>query len=80
MALFVQQNDERSKLQQQVANNLQERAKNQELVNDNTPDGVNDTEYIKDTKPTTSLAWLWLLIVIFAIGIFTWLTFFSSSR
>lgn len=80
MALFIQQNDERSELQQQVANNLQARAKKQGVDDSNIPDGVKDTEYIKDTKSTTSLAWLWILVVVLALGIFIWLTFSDNSR
>lgn len=67
MALFVQQNDEKSELQQRIVSDLQGRAKKQGLSGD-SPDGVEDTEYIKDTETTTNLIWLWLLIIILAIG------------
>lgn len=73
MALFIQQNDNRSKLQERLAAELQDRAKKQSALQDR-PDGVEDSQYIKGTKQTTSLAWVWILIVILAIGAIIWLT------
>lgn len=74
MALFLKQDDERSELQKQVAAELQRRAKENSKNENDFPDGVNDSQYIKGTKQTTSLAWLWLLILIIAAGIIIWLT------
>lgn len=67
MALYVQQNENRSKLQERLAAELQEksRARAQEVAR---PDGVDDSRYMEGTKKTTSLAWVWLVIVLFAIG------------
>lgn len=66
MALFIRQNDNRSKLQERLAAELQEKAKARAKTE--APDGVTDSNYLKDTKTTTSLAWVWVVIVIFAVG------------
>lgn len=71
MGLFVQRNESRTELQQRLATELQEKAKRrQELDDKNLPDGVTDSNYLKDTKKTTSLAWVWILILIAAIAVF----------
>lgn len=69
MALFIRQDDERSKLQERIATELREKAKAKQSTPE-LPDGVEDTNYLKDTKQTTSLAWIWVVIVIIAIAIF----------
>jgi type VI protein secretion system component VasF len=72
MALFVRQDEQRSELQNRLAEELRAKAKERaELAS--RPDGVDDSNYIKDTKTTTSLAWIWILIVIAVIGIAVWL-------
>jgi hypothetical protein len=68
MALFIKQNDSRTELQERVAAELQEKAKSR-AAKAQQPDGVTDSNYLKDTKATTSLAWLWIVIVIIAVGI-----------
>jgi len=72
MALFIRQDEEKSELQTRLATELQERAKDRAKLADR-PDGVEDSEYIKNTKTTTSLAWIWILIVFVTIGIIIWL-------
>jgi Flp pilus assembly protein TadB len=68
MGLFVNQNSNRSKLQERLAAELTEKAKKKaELDGNKLPDGVEDSNYIKDTKMTTSLAWVWILIVVFVV-------------
>lgn len=67
MALYVRQNENRSKLQERLAAELQEKAKAQQLET-NRPDGVDDSRYMEGTKKTTSLAWVWVVIVLFVIG------------
>jgi hypothetical protein len=68
MALFIRQDDERSELQRRVAAELREKAKRQSQLDEKRPDGVEDSRYLQDTKQTTSLAWVWILIVLFAIA------------
>jgi hypothetical protein len=69
MALFIRQNEERSELQQRIAAELQEKAKLKADIHNDVVDGVEDSSYLKDTKQTTSLAWVWILIVLLAIGV-----------
>lgn len=79
MALFIKQNDERSELQKQLAAELQRRAKETSRLADR-PDGVDDSQYIKGTKATTSLAWVWAIIIVIAAGVIIWLTVISMAR
>lgn len=79
MALFIKQDEERTELQKRLATELQERAKDRAKYADR-PDGVDDSEYIKGTKVTTSLAWVWLLIVLAVVGIVIWLVSISLGR
>jgi hypothetical protein len=79
MALFIRQNENRSKLQERLAAELQERAK-QRAANDVGPDMVDDTEYMKDTKQTTSLAWVWISIIVISIAACVWLIVLNSKQ
>lgn len=72
MGLYVKQNDRRSELQEKLAMELQEKAR-RKAREDELPDGVTDSAYLKDTKQTTSLAWVWTLIIIAAIVIALWI-------
>lgn len=73
MALFVRQDDNRSELQQRVAKELQEKARQRAEHTDTRPDGIEDSNYLENTKTTTSLAWVWILIVLLAVGVFAYL-------
>jgi len=79
MALFIRQSEERSKLQERIASELQDRAK-QRTALDNRPDGVSDSQYLKGTRQTSPLAWAWILIIILAVGACIWLTIVSMTR
>jgi len=72
MSLYLKQNETRSDLQKQVAQELQDRAKKKTLETEQ-PDGVTDSAYLKDTKSTTSLAWVWVLVALLAIAAVIWL-------
>ncbi len=74
MALFIRQNEDRSKLQERLAAELREKAKARSQIDPTTPDGVTDMNYLKDTKTTTSLAWVWVVIVLFVLaGLITYI-------
>lgn len=73
MGLYLQQNNERSELQQRIAAELAEKAKKKANPDADKPDGVADSAYLEKTKTTTSLAWVWALIVIVFVGILVWL-------
>lgn len=79
MALFIRQSDDRSKLQERLAAELQERAKQRAALSDR-PDGVDDSQYMKGTKLTSRLAWVWILIIMFAAVAFVWLTVLNTTR
>ncbi len=79
MSLFIRQNDERSKLQERLAAELQERAKQRALLQDQ-PDGVDDSRYIEGTKRTTSLAWVWVVIAIVVVVAFVGLVILNVAR
>ena len=66
MGLFVNQQDQRSELQERIAAELREKAKASSLQEKATMDGVEDIRYLEDTKQTTTLAWAWILIAIMA--------------
>jgi hypothetical protein len=76
MALFIRQDDERSELQQRLAAELREKAKKRAEGENELPDGVEDSNYLRDTKPTTKLAWVWIIIVLVALfaGLFIFIT------
>jgi hypothetical protein len=71
MALFIRQSEDRSKLQERLAAELQEKARKRAEVE--RPDGVTDSNYLKDTKTTTSLAWVWIFVVVLAVGAFVFI-------
>jgi hypothetical protein len=72
MGLFIRQDEARSGLQSKVAMELQERLKTRAVDNLLT-DGVEDSKYTEDTKPTTTLAWAWVLVVFMVIALAVWL-------
>lgn len=77
MALYVRQSDDRSELQKRLATELQEKAKKKALEAER-PDGVSDSNYLEQTKQTTSLAWVWVLIGIAAVGVIIYVVIRSS--
>ena len=78
MALFIRQNEERSKLQERLVADLQEKSK-KNFDKSNGFD-VDDSEYMKDLKQTTSLSWVWLIIAIIAAILVIWLLIVSSGK
>jgi hypothetical protein len=70
MALFIRQSEDRSKLQEKLAAELREKAKARSQIDTTPPDGVDDMNYLKDTKATTSLAWIWIVIILFVLAAF----------
>ncbi len=73
MALFVNQENTRTKLQQRVAAELAEKAKKKGSAEGERPDGVDDSAYLKNTKTTTSLAGAWIVIIVAVVVIAIWL-------
>lgn len=70
MALFVNQENTRTKLQERIAAELAEKSKSKsDFSGGDQPDGVEDSAYLEGTKKTTSLAWAWVLIFLFIAGV-----------
>jgi hypothetical protein len=80
MALFIQKNDERSELQQRLAAELQAKARAKAKIENDRVDGVKDSAYLQGTKQTTSLAWLWILVVAAIIGAAIFIIYTLSTR
>lgn len=76
MALFIRQDEQRTKIQDRITAELQEKAK-QRALDTELPDGVKDSSYIKNTQSTSSLAWVWIVIGIIAVVAIVWLTIIS---
>ncbi len=79
MALFIRQDEQKTEFQNQLASELQARAKERAKLADR-PDGVDDSQYINGTKKTTSLAWVWAIIIIVTVGIAIWLMALSIEH
>ncbi len=72
MALFMNQENTRTELQKRIAADLAEKAKKKAASDSKPVDGVNDSAYLKGTKRTTSLAWVWVLIIIAIVALLVW--------
>ena len=73
MGLFVNQNDQRSELQERIAAELREKAKASSLQEKAGLDGVEDVRYLENTKQTTTLVPASIVIAIMAavvVGMF----------
>ncbi|MFZ2125662.1 MAG: hypothetical protein WA087_01865 [Candidatus Saccharimonadales bacterium] len=79
MGLFIKQDEDRSELQQRIAAELQQKAVSRAKAEDR-PDLVDDSQYIKGTKMTTSLAGVWIVIILVAVGIAIWLMVISMAN
>ena len=80
MALFVRQDENRSELQQRLAEELREKARKRAESKGERPDGIEDSNYLKDTKMTTSLAWVWVLIMLAIVAVILFFIIKSVSR
>lgn len=78
MALYIKQENKRSQLQEKLATDLQERAR-EKAKEAELPDGISDSAFIKGSKQTTSLAWVWGVIALIALGLVIWLIIATSS-
>lgn len=64
MALFMNQDSNRTELQKRLAAELADKAKKKAELADLPPaKDLDDSNYLKGTKQTTSLAWLWILVI-----------------
>ena len=79
MGLYTKQEVERTELQKRVAEELQDKAKRAKRLADE-PDLVEDSAYMHGMKKTTSLAWLWVLIVVAAVALIVYSAVKYSAR
>ncbi len=63
MALFMTNPGKKSELQKRLVAELREKAAKTAQIENDPPDGVEDSNYVKNYKQTTSLAWVWALIL-----------------
>ena len=68
MGILVEDNEERSKLQERITADLRERARTTSKDEDvEEIDLVEDSEYLKGTQKTTRFSWFWFILVALAI-------------
>lgn len=72
MGLYTKQEIEKTELQKRIAESLNDKAKKAVDIKENA-DMVDDSVYIEGTKKTTSLAWIWILLLILGFVILFWL-------
>ena len=80
MALFLQQDENRTELQKRLSAELDARAKKKALLDNKAklPDGVKDSEYLKGTRRTTPLAGAWILILLAIVVLLIVLTVLTT--
>ena len=62
MALFIRQNEDRSKLQERLSAELQERSSQRAKVEKDTSDKLEDSSFYNDTQSSSKMLWVWFLI------------------
>ena len=73
MGLYVRKDDQRSKLQERIAAELQEKAKKNTDIEPTTIDGVDDSGYMDNTKGSSGLLGVWLALLVIGTGVILWL-------
>lgn len=69
MGLYVRKDQQRSKLQERIAADLQQKAKAKQQIDTPPPmDGVEDSNYMTGTKTSSSLLGVWLLLLAIVVG------------
>ena len=67
MSLYVKQDETRTRLQQQIAAELQEKARKR-AEEAELPDGVDDSRFIENTQRNVGVLWVWIAIIVIVIG------------
>ncbi len=80
MGLFVNQESNRTELQKRLQQELSDKAKKKAEIIADQPDGVDDSAYIENTKQTTSLAWVWVVIIAVAVIATVWFFIASGNK
>lgn len=80
MGLFVNQESNRTELQKRLQQELSDKAKKKAEFTADQPDGVDDSAYIENTKQTTSLAWVWVVIIAAVVVAAVWFFIASGNK
>lgn len=82
MGRYIEQNQKRSELQQQIADRLRKQSGTSlddgdepREIKGKTVDGVDDMAYLEGTKATTTLAPAWVLIAIVSVAVFVYFVY-----
>lgn len=73
MGIIVNREENRTDLQKRIAAELTEKAKKKPDFTQDRPDGIEDSAYIEGTKKTTSLAWLWAVVIVAFVAALLWI-------
>ena len=65
MGILVEDDNERSRLQNRITADLRERANSTSKQED--VDLVEDSEYLKNTQKTNRFSWFWFVLIVLAI-------------
>lgn len=86
MGRYIEQTEAKSELQQRLVAEMRAkaaaRAKDEAGKSGDTKpvDHVDDAAYLRGTKPTTSLAWVWVLIFFAVIALFVYFVIRVNSQ
>ena len=78
MALFINQDEDRTELQKRLATELQEKMKLKDIETD-LPDGVDDSQYIKGTQKSNKFTFLWFILILIIVAVIVYLTIESIT-
>jgi hypothetical protein len=67
VGILVEDNKERSKLQDRITADLRERSERTSLDEDHDVDLVEDSRHVEGTHKTSSFSWFWFILVFLAI-------------
>jgi hypothetical protein len=66
VGILVEDNKERSKLQDRISADLRERAERTSLEEEHDVDLVEDSRHVEGTHKTTRFSWFWFILVFLA--------------
>lgn len=67
MGILVEDNKERSKLQDRISADLRERSERKSLDEDRDVDLVEDSRHVEGTHKTSRFSWFWFILVFLAV-------------
>ena len=67
MGILVENNEDKSLLQDKIAADLRERTERTSQQDDQDVDFVEDSRHIEGTHKTARFSWFWLILIVLAI-------------